>query len=100
MILAKSAESANRELYFSPGHVLKAEDLLNLAKREIFAIWVKDSEDLTTYEQLTDANRKNVDNMLHAIFRFNRESRHPLMHYMLNYRKEELARELQQRNKI
>lgn len=100
MILAKSAETTQRELLFNSGHLLKQEDLLILAKKEIAAVWVKDAEDLTIYEQLNDANRKNVDNMLHAIFRFNRESRHPLMHYMLNYRREELARELQLRNKL
>lgn len=100
MILAKSAESPNRELLFNAGHILSHEDLLHLAKKEVFAVWIKESEDLSTYEQLSDANRKNVDSMLQAIFRFNKDSRHPLMHFMLAYRREELARELQQRSKL
>lgn len=100
MVLAKEAESPNREILFPIGHFLKHEDLKILAGKDVLGLWVKDSEDLNAYEQLSEAQRKNVDNMLAAVFRFNKESRHPLIHYMYAHRKEELSRELKLRAKL
>lgn len=98
MILAKDAENAGGQVLLQAGQRVSADDLVAFAQKEVYAVWCKESDELTAFEKLGDAQRRSVENMLQALFKYNRESRHPLLHYMVAIRREELALEFSNRS--
>ncbi len=98
MVLAKDI-SNDQGVIFAAGTKLMDAQILHLKQSFAGFVWVKEEHELACFDRLNEQGRKSVDNMLQAIFRYNKDSRHPLVHYMLAIRREELAKEYLERRK-